>query len=326
MPTTEPCWASNRMTERRLAGIVALLALCAASCASTPASLARPTVPESCQRPRLGPDSPYRLFLAGAVEDPADQAALARVPAEVRRVMLAAGIEPQVAALLRMRAASQAPTVELLSLQQDLTAHLGALDAQLASLMFEIDCTDDAHEELLHTIEDRTRARELKLTIASLVAGALGGVAAGVWDASDEASKGPAVVGATTAGVAAALGIAAFVPKHHTIAFSHTRNLFAPIALGTDDDHLYPTFVFRLLTLPMASGPTPREALLARFKPLLAAAARERSDAEAQLFGTGGAYDESLLRTREEMIDQLESAIGALARDLELLERYLARL
>ncbi len=282
----------------------------------------------ACLRPQLGQDSPYRLPLAGPVLDPQLTPFLADVPAELRRTLLAAGLEPLLAELRREQARSDTLTLPLLAMKQELNVRLNALESQLASVLYEIDCSGDALEALLLEFGRREHERELKLTISSLVAGAIAGVVAGAWEARDGESKGPAIVAAAGAGASAALGIAAFAPhRGRSVLLNHEQNLLAPIRAGVDESHLYPTFVFRLLTLPYESGrPTPQRELLARWEAMMVrgAAADVRAARESVLYGRGGRYDEALLKLRETMFDELEQRVSALYRELELLERYLA--
>lgn len=283
----------------------------------------------ACMRARLSADSPYHLSLAEPTEDPALLAYLKDVPAEVRRLLPATGLESLLAETLREQSRLHAEhggalTLELLAQRQAMASLLNSFDSQLASVLFEIDCTDDALEELLDELDRQDRSRELRLTMASIVVSALSAVVAGAWDARADDGRGPAITAAVGAGAGAALGIAAFVPFRRRVRFMHSRNLFTPIVRGEDPEHLFPTFVFRLLTLPTTDGsPTAAEELNAAWRELIRAAAID--DAEALLFGGGGIYSSELLELRRVMFDQLESRVGALQRDLELLERFLAR-
>ena len=96
---------------------------------------------------------------------------------------------------------------------------------------------------------------------------------------------------------------------------------------GDDPERIFPTFVMRMLTLPTTGGPTPRDALLARFDAILEEVVPKdgRSRAAALIFGAGGVYTPELLHARERMLDEVESALSAFARDLELLQRWLGR-
>jgi hypothetical protein len=291
---------------------------------------ARASSSNACVRPTLGPDSPYRLPLAGPVTDPVRLRLLADVPAEVRRTVVATGLEPLLADTLEEQAQhGDTPTLAGLSHRQEMAARLGSFDSQLASVLFEVDCTGDTLEDLVHEFDRREHARELKLTIASLVVGAVSGVVAGIWELQDREGKGAPITAATGAGATAALGVAAFIPHSRPVAFSHPRNLLAPIAHGDDPAHIYPSFVFRLLTLPMSDGaPTPAAELIQRWRAALrdSLPAEQHERAEQLLFGEGGVYPANVLTLRQTMLDQLESRIGALSRELEVLERYLTRI
>jgi hypothetical protein len=317
--------------------LVASVALVSVGCAASPAVQRRAAVNVSaressaaaCVRPSLGDDSPYRLPLAGPVDDPELLRYLEDVPVEVRRILVATGLEPVVSEILRERETHPGTlTLSLLERQQVLASQLGALHSQLASVLFEVDCTGDAIEDLLHHFEQRARARELKLTIASLVVGAAAGVVAGVWDAKDREGNGPPITAAVGAGATALLGVSAFIPHEQRVTLDHERNLVSPIVRGEDSSHVYPTFVFRLLTSPVAPGQvTPRDELVKRWDDLLAQtlAPEQRAPHKQLLGGSGGVYSDDLLGLRQAMLDQLESRISALYRDLEVLQRYLAR-
>ncbi len=112
--------------------------------------------------------------------------------------------------------------------------------------------------------------------------------------------------------------------------FRHPRNRLTPVvARGADPDHLYPSFVFRMLTLPAAGGSrSPRDQLLETWNRKLdeeLSDAAERAAAERLLLGDGGVYDDDLLTLRAEMFEGLESAVNGMTRDLELLNRALVR-
>ncbi|HEY6880824.1 MAG TPA: hypothetical protein VI299_22525 [Polyangiales bacterium] len=318
------------MTER--CALCALL-LFAWGCARKPLDpvsvrAARTGSSAQCARHKLSDDSPYHVALAGPVEDPALRAQLAAVPRDVRRSVLATGLEPLLATMLQERAGHTETPIARLERRQELSTRLSALDSQLSALLFESDCTGDALEDLGHELERREHTRELRLTVASLVVGAVAGVAAAVYDATDREGDGPPIVAGVGAGATALLGVSAFLPNERPVVLRHERNLLAPIARGTDPDHVYPTFVFRLLTLPDdQGGPTPREALLRRWRAELEHAVEpvQRRDAEHLLYGSGGVYSPALMQLRQTMLDQLEAELSSITREVELLERYLLR-
>jgi hypothetical protein len=276
----------------------------------------------------MGKDSPYRMPLAGKEQDPVLAARLDRLPQRARRAALAAGLEPMLSTILQEREAGKPPTIELLEREQELTLRLVALNAQVLAAAFEAGCTSDVLEKVATELGHREQARQLTIAELSLVLGAVLTTAAGVWTLTDDQSHGPAVLGIAAGGVSTALGVAALNHEQRSIVLDHPRNRIAPIRRGSDPDHLYPTFVFRMLTFPdEPNGHTPRDELLARWQRELdeAVAPTEASCVSQLLVSEGGRYDETLITLRAKMFETLESSLQGLARDLELLHRSLVR-
>lgn len=256
---------------------------------------------------------------------------LADVPTDVRETARAAGLERTLALLLRAQAT---PTdgdtsISTVAMRLQVVMRISSLEIQLASLLFEADCTGDQMEAVLQEIDQRARRRELAFTIASIAAGAFIGVGAGVWDLNAKESKGPAVMGIAAGVATAGLGIIAFVPKRRRVIFPHAHNLFVPIVRGEDPQRLYPPFVFHLLTTPRVPGNVaPRDQLLTAWKRIIADTipAEDRRLAEIVLYGRGGVYDGALVDVRERMFDVLESQLNGFDQDLEILYRYFGRL
>ena len=154
------------------------------------------------------------------------------------------------------------------------------------------------------------RPDQLSLAIASLISGALASVGVVAWELTDEEL----------------LGGLALIQGDGKIAFQHPRNRLVPVWQGTDPDHLYPSFVFRMLTYPAASGgPAPRDVLLAEWQKDIdeALPASKAAAAKALMLGDGGTYRDSLFVLRATMYESLESTLLGFSRDLELLNRAL---
>src|SRR5690606_14396749 len=175
-----------------------------------------------------GPEGPYRVPLAGAEEDPALAALLEPLPDDLRLALLAAGLEPVVARLLRDLPEGEAPDYAWLARRQALSNHLGSLEVQADALAFEVDCTGDFVEGLRNGIERDEAKRELRMTIASIVIGASATISAVSWGLKTEDERGPAILEVSGAGAAAALGLTAFLSRSHAIVLEHPRNLLAP--------------------------------------------------------------------------------------------------
>jgi len=276
-----------------------------------------------CARAIMDTSGPYRIPLDGGEADPALAAHLAVLPYKARRAALAAGLEPLLAQLLASRADAQAqPTVEGLALEQQLTLRLVAFHAQILAAAFEAGCTADMIQKLLPDFTHKEQRRQLTIAIASLAVAAVGSITAGAWTVHDINSRVPAMIGIISGSITGSLAIVALTHGQPSLLFATSRNRLVPIWNGSDPDHLYPPFVFHMLTYPDdTEGQSPRDRLLAAWKAQLDKSVPEpkRATAQERLLSDGGVYDEALLTLRAEMFESLESAIQGLARDLELL-------
>jgi hypothetical protein len=280
-----------------------------------------------CARAVIDADSAYRMPLAGREEDPALVVYLAQIPPEARRTALAAGLEPLLARLLREKAVSGAEaTPRLLAMEQEITLRMLAFHAQVTAAAFEAGCTSDVLFEVIAKQTSGDHSRQLGLAIASLIAGALATVGVVAWELRSEESVGPPVLAIGGGVSSAVLGGLALIQGDNKFVFRHPRNRLAPVWQGTDPDHLYPSFVFRMLTYPASSGrPAPRDVLLAEWQREIddSLPSSKRSAAKALLLGEGGTYRGSLLALRAAIFESLESTLLGFSRDLELLNRAL---
>lgn len=284
----------------------------------------------ACKRSPGGAGATYRADLPGAVTDPDRMRALSVLPPAARRTALAAGLEPLIADLLlaRERAGDQL-SLDLVARRQRLDAALNSLQPQLLAMEFEAECTVALMAVALADHGDLAETWALRFTVASLIVGATASLGAGLWELAGTESDGPLIVGLLGAGVTTALGVAALIPRPHPIVFIHEHNLLAPIERGEDPDHLYPTFVFRMLSLPTVTGaPSPREHLRTTWRDQIAneVPSGRRAIASALLWGGGGVYDEARLALRKRMFEELESTLDSFARDIDLLAATLAQL
>jgi hypothetical protein len=277
-----------------------------------------------CVRAFVGKNSPYRELPFQPIEDPL----LDPVPPEARRTARAAGLEPLIVSALRERqAAGSTATVPFVAAKQDLGLRLISLETQLAAVIFEAECTGELIEAMAFELDQQTQSRGLVYAISSLVVGSALATAAGIWDLTGDESPGPAVMALAGGVGGAALGAAAFVPRKGSLHYQHPHNLLRPVVANEDPEQLYPGFVFRLLTLPAPSGQSPRERLLAAWREQIEqdVPAAEQRGVVRLFYGDGGMYKQDQLALRERMYDALESQLNALARDLELLDRFLVR-
>jgi len=277
-------------------------------------------------------ESPYRMPLAGPESDPAGMLLLDVLPAEARRTARAAGLEPLLVRLLGTQQivggpVTRAGSLEVLDLRHELDLRLLAFDSQLASLAFEVECTRGRIADLLRHLHVREGHRQLNLAVASLVVGAGTGVAAGVVDLAHSPGWLASALAISGSATTAALGSAALLVPEQRVFLEHAHNLLRPIRDRADPEHLYPSFVFNMLTAqyPGENAPPTRlqvdlERTVRSYVPHSHYAA-----ANAILFGEGGLYPRALLEARLEMLHHLRSAVQGVVRSLELLDRSLVR-
>ncbi len=228
----------------------------------------------------------------------------AELPDEVRRVLVTARIDD-----------------ERLADRREVFERVMVLQAEVDSTASELSCLDDQLESLHDELEDRARAFELGLTVSSIAVGALAGVAAGILELSTEDSPAPEITGIVGGIASATLGIAAFFPPAESVELVHERNLLNAIREGAAAARAtFPGFVASLLDAPRADGVRPREQLQAGWRETFEGT--DPSTVEL-FFGRGGRYDLSMLRLREQAIEQLETEIELARQDLKLLLRYL---
>lgn len=320
--------------------LVAAICLFASACSVTIAAGRPATLPANafvisdaaslrCVHGIPGPNSPYRQPLAGPTTDPELLPYLANIPPAARRTAVAAGIEPLLARLLRARALNEDPA-QILRMRQELSDRIATLETQLTAMEFECDCVRGLLRETLDEYTESETDRQLDLTIASLIVGASTGIAAGVWDLANGRSANPAfeegplftsILGAATT---SALGAAVLMPEEREILYVHEHNILTPILRGDDPEYYFPTFIFRLLTLPQANGAaTPRDDLVSEWNTLIDehVSSDDHAVAEQILFGAGGVHDPSLLALHEDLLQSLGASLDALARDIDLLTR-----
>jgi hypothetical protein len=272
----------------------------------------------------LGKASPYKEPL----EADLTSSILESVPPEARRTARAAGIERLVAQALERSKADEPLSLELVMVRQDLNMRVISLETQLSAMIFEAECTGEMVETIQNELRQKEDRREVRLAVSSLVVGAAAATAAGAWDLLQSDSLGPAITGLSGGLAATGLAAAAFVRRPLETTYHHEHNLLTPIVQGRDDRELYPRFVFRMLILESLDGqPSPRDQLLATWQQLIdeTLPPERRAAATALLYGDGGAYDQDTIALRERMYDALETKLNALARDLELLDRFLVR-
>lgn len=287
-----------------------------------------------CVRSASGPGAAYREPVPGALEDADLLPYLSSFTADARRTAVAAGVEPLLARTIREHTRAHGrPTLDLLEMRQELSDRLSSLPGQLLASASECECIINAIDEVLAADERAEHDRELYLTVATLIAGPGFGVASGIWEITNQHTMSPAVpegpfaLAVLGAVVELALGTAILISVPNEIVSMHEHNLLAPVWTGNDETLLYPTFVFRLLTLPVHGGAaTPRDELLVGWRAHWEGAVddSERATAETIMYGAGGTYDPDLLSVRRALYEDLRAKLWSFGQRVDELNEAIA--
>ncbi len=281
-----------------------------------------------CGHPDMGREGPYRFPVAGPVDDPESKAYLEGTPSEARRTAQAAGLEPLLVAMIREETRVGAElTPALVGLRDDLTMRLVAMESLVASAVFEVHCTKAQIDEVLEELDRREQNRQSTLAVASVILGALSGIAAGTLSLAAPDSPSSTIVGIGGATLSAGVGALALYRPDVAVRLDHQHNLLAPIWRADDPDHLYSTFLFRMLTLPDGSADGSPRATMVRawVKEIERANLPSPEIAERVLYGEGGRYSRALVQVRQQNFAKLEDSLRSIDRDLELFERFVLK-
>jgi len=185
----------------------------------------------------------------------------------------------------------------------------------IASTSAELDCESERAEQAADYLTRGQTKNVQLLTIGSVAAAALTGIAGGFLS-THQAPSGDQEGLAIGGGVAtAALGLASLY-VHPRTDFEHRRNLLADVWSGPAASSTYPPLVWAYLTRAEFSNSQTepiRQKIVGRWRRF------EQVDdpaSAALLFGTGGSYDADSLRTRAAMLDEVRAEVELTEQDL----------
>jgi hypothetical protein len=185
----------------------------------------------------------------------------------------------------------------------------------IASTSAELECESERAEQAADYLTRRQSKNVQALTIASIAAAALTGIAGVFLSTRGAPGDDQDAFAIGGGGVTAALGLASLYVHPHAD-FEHPRNLLADVWAGPSASSVYPPFVWTYLTRAAFSNgqrEAIREKIVARWRRF------EQVDdpsTEALLFGRGGSYDADTLRTRSAMLDEVRAEVELTHQDL----------
>ncbi|SFD08339.1 hypothetical protein SAMN05518672_101379 [Chitinophaga sp. CF118] len=205
--------------------------------------------------------------------------------------------------------------VRYLELRQRLSDWLILAVTELQSIAAELDCEGERADQLGAYLDDRHDKRVRKLTVWSVVLGAVTTVATTLIN-NDNAQK---ITGITGGVASAGLGIMSAFPDNRKAEFMHRRNLLRPLWYGTDSLGIYPPFIWYILNNKQFSNNHTTSIAYNIKNRWLIYEFDNHTDKNTLdlLFGEGGMYKADDLHTRANMLNQLQSTIRSVNQDLQ---------
>ncbi|QJD81456.1 hypothetical protein HH216_21650 [Spirosoma rhododendri] len=211
---------------------------------------------------------------------------------------------------------TQVTTQEADRLRQQIQTRLLLAQTQVSSVAAELDCEGERADQLATYLDQADTKRVRRLTIGSVVVGAITTVATALI-AGDNANKAVAISGGL---VSAGLGGVAAFSSDRRIPFQHARNLLTDIWLAKDQSTAYPPVVWYVLHEKAFSNSSQHViAYNVRQRWLDYVLPGTSASDQALYFGTGGAYRADDLHTRANMLNQLQSSVRSINQDLQSL-------
>ena len=225
--------------------------------------------------------------------------------------------------LQQLEANSQADTrLEQLTKRQQILHRLLLASSEISSLAAELDCEGERADQLADYIDQHDTRRVRRLTILSIVVGAITTVVTTLIQA-DTPDK---VIGIGGGVASAALGGLAAFSSQQTVSYQHPRNLLTDIWYQRKTSSVYSPFVWYVLTDPAFSNTGKRSiSVNIRQRWLDYVLPNPSSEQERLFFETGGAYQADDLHTRANMLNQLQSSVRSINQNLQGLILTLSR-
>lgn len=235
------------------------------------------------------------------------------------------GISEPVSKLFVLHQEKQAEnTAQQVSLRQILTNRILLAQTQLQAVAAELDCEGERSDMAAAYLDGINSNRNRKLTVGSVVIGALTTLATAVISKNSVQTSVAIGGGLLSAG----LGALTINPKGNQIEFYHERNLLKSIWADTAQNTDYPEFVWEMLHEKQFSNSgnvSLAQSIKKRWLKFEFSGKIDK-DQETLLFGTGGYYHADDLHTRASLINQLQSSVRSLNQDLTSLIAFIATL
>lgn len=180
-----------------------------------------------------------------------------------------------------------------------------------------IDCEEEKAEQIANFLENRTKRKETNRTVAAIVTGALVSTGTGVALIAGASGSLLEVFGIVGGLTEVWLGVSILRLKKY-VDIDHPVNVIHMVYENDNSKMVFPVSVWKYITIPLSGEEiSKRERVIQRwdeYEVELGALETIRSE--------GGRYDAEMLKTRANMLDQLEAQIYLMKQDLMLFTKY----
>jgi hypothetical protein len=216
-------------------------------------------------------------------------------------------------------------STEWWQLHQQIVSRLFLVSTEIESMAAELDCEGERADQVADFITQNENQRVKKLTVLSIVSGALAGIGNAALKSHGAAVATAVVGGALSAG----LGLSALL-SGQKIVFTHPRNLLTDFWTAPASSKIFPPPIWYMLSekyfsneqiAPIVTNMKRRWVAYEGLKPH-----EKKSDETIKLlFGEGGKYDADDLRSRARMLNQVQAAVKLMNQDLQGLVEDISR-
>lgn len=203
--------------------------------------------------------------------------------------------------------------LDKLELKSNIFSKIAKMELELSSLMSAIDCEEEKGEQIASFLEKELRKKERNLTVAAIITGAAVSVGTGVLLATNSVeSNNLEYIGIAGGLTEVFLGIS-ILKLDKKITINHSKNILRDVYESTARPDYFPpsTWYYFNSGNYNKEGVSLKEQLISRWETY-----NMSVENLAVLLSDGGNYSAEMLKGRANMLDQLESQLGLINKDL----------
>lgn len=221
--------------------------------------------------------------------------------------------------------------LELIELSQRINQAINLSSLEISAVASEIDCEEERADQISAYMKGKEKDTETRLTVGAIVVGAAGAIITGALLINGEEGNMPDFIGIGAGLAEATLGLM-ILTNNKKVEFYHPRNALREIWEGRLTSTMFPPAVWYYLNY-FNPQETDRNSLRYQiierwmsFEHISSAQGKKKRSLFDIYFGNGGKYSSEQLKTRANMLDQLEAQISLMKQDLKALATELQEL